>query len=61
MQDSNQRGVLPPHVWDGERDPALPPVRLVSRGDALGHPPRRTLSASLAFGGANAALLFARE
>ena len=61
MQDSNAEGRLPPHLWDGARDPALHPLCIVSAGMALGHAPRRVLSNSFAFGGANAALLFARE
>ena len=61
MQDDNVRGTLPPHVWDGERDPALAPLRTVARGESLGRPPRHSLSNSFAFGGANAALVFGRE
>lgn len=55
----NDAGRLPPHWWDGERDPALPPLQLVAPGQALGRPPRHVLSNSFAFGGSNAALLFA--
>jgi 3-oxoacyl-[acyl-carrier-protein] synthase I len=61
MQDDNLRGSLPPHIWDGEHDPALPPLRPVARGESLGRPPRFALSNSFAFGGANAALVFGRE
>jgi len=61
MQDSNVEGRLPPHLWDGARDPALHPLCVASAGTALGHAPRRVLSNSFAFGGANAALVFARE
>jgi 3-oxoacyl-[acyl-carrier-protein] synthase-1 len=61
MQDENARGSLPPHIWDGERDPALPALWTVSPGESLGQPPRLTLSNSFAFGGANAALVFGRE
>jgi 3-oxoacyl-[acyl-carrier-protein] synthase-1 len=51
-------GRLPPHVWDGARDPELPQIRLTAPGetDAM----RRVLSASYAFGGNNAALVLAR-
>jgi 3-oxoacyl-[acyl-carrier-protein] synthase-1 len=54
-----ERGQLPPHVWDGARDPALPPIRLTQAGEtgAL----KRILSASYAFGGNNAALVLASE
>jgi 3-oxoacyl-[acyl-carrier-protein] synthase I len=61
MQDENDRGLLPPHLWDGEADPALAPLRPVAVGESLGRPPRYALSNSFAFGGANAALLFGRE
>lgn len=52
-----QRGQMPPHMWDGERDPALPAIRLAVPGErgALKH----VLSASYAFGGNNAALVLA--
>jgi len=52
-----ERGQMPPHMWDGERDPALRHIRLAQPGEraALKH----VLSASYAFGGNNAALLLA--
>ncbi|MET0182279.1 MAG: beta-ketoacyl-ACP synthase [Caulobacterales bacterium] len=48
---------LPPHVWDGVRDPDLPPIRLAEIGEtaALKH----VMSASYAFGGNNCALILA--
>lgn len=52
-----QRGQLPPHLWDGERDPALPHIRLAETGERA--PLKHVLSASYAFGGNNAALLLA--
>ena len=52
-----QRGRLPPHVWDGERDPELAQIRLSAPGERA--PLKRILSASYAFGGNNAALLLA--
>ncbi len=61
MQDENRGGLLPPHLWDGEADPALPRLTTVAAGDALGRPPRHVLSSSFAFGGANAVLVFGRE
>jgi 3-oxoacyl-[acyl-carrier-protein] synthase-1 len=61
MQDENRTGKLPPHLWDGVADPALPALRPVAPGETLGHPPRFTLSNSFAFGGANAVLLMGRE
>jgi 3-oxoacyl-[acyl-carrier-protein] synthase-1 len=61
MQDENRTGRLPPHLWDGIADPALPELHIVAAGETLGHPPRLTLSTSFAFGGANAVLLLGRE
>jgi 3-oxoacyl-[acyl-carrier-protein] synthase-1 len=53
----NPRGQLPMHWWDGEADPALPPLRLLSAGDTLGRAPRYAMSNSFAFGGSNSALI----
>jgi 3-oxoacyl-[acyl-carrier-protein] synthase I len=50
-------GVAPPHWFDGEKDPALPPLRLVLPGERLPQAPRSVLSTSLAFGGSNIALV----
>ncbi|MFJ2986699.1 beta-ketoacyl-ACP synthase [Collimonas sp. NPDC087041] len=61
MQDSNPVGRLPPHLWDGVRDPGLPDLNLIAAGDSLGHPLRWALSNSFAFGGANATLVLGRE
>lgn len=52
-----QRGQMPPHLWDGARDPALAPIRLAEVGERA--PLKHILSASYAFGGNNAALLLA--
>jgi len=60
MQDDNHAGLLPPHLWDGAADPALPALQTVSPGQSLGRPPRHVLSNSFAFGGSNAALVFGR-
>lgn len=57
----NPAGRLPPHWWDGVRDPQLPPLRLVGPAEALGRPARHVLSNSFAFGGNNASLVFASE
>ena len=56
----NPAGRLPVHWWDGVADPALPALRAVAPGMALGRPLRHVLSNSFAFGGSNASLLFAR-
>lgn len=60
MQDSNADGLLPPHLWDGVADPALPALELVQPARALGHAPRTVLSNSFAFGGSNVALVLGR-
>jgi len=52
---------LPPHLWDGMADSALPALNVVETGHRLGHPLRWALSNSFAFGGANAALVLGRE
>lgn len=57
----NPQGWLPVHWWDGQRDPALPRLRLVSCGDKLGQTPRCVMSNSFAFGGSNASLLLCRD
>jgi 3-oxoacyl-[acyl-carrier-protein] synthase-1 len=57
----NPRGSVPPHWWDGVRDPALAPVRVAQPGEVLGRAPRHVLSNSFAFGGSNACLVFSRE
>ena len=56
----NPRGRLPVHWWDGVVDPALPALRAVAPGSALGRPVRHVLSNSFAFGGSNAALLLSQ-
>jgi 3-oxoacyl-[acyl-carrier-protein] synthase-1 len=60
MQDDNPAGKLPPHLWDGAQDPALPELNVVRPGARLGRPLRWALSNSFAFGGSNAALVFGR-
>ncbi|TCS35549.1 3-oxoacyl-[acyl-carrier-protein] synthase-1 [Paucimonas lemoignei] len=60
MQDDNAEGVLPPHLWDGERDTGLPALNAVAPGTRLGRRVEWALSNSFAFGGANAALVFGR-
>ncbi|WP_432379716.1 beta-ketoacyl-ACP synthase [Duganella sp. P38] len=60
MQDDNADGMLPPHLWDGVADSALPALNLAAVGAALGRPLRHVLSSSFAFGGSNAVLLLGR-
>lgn len=55
----NPLGFLPPHWWDGCRDPGLPTLHAVAPGQSLGRPLRHVLSNSFAFGGSNASLLLA--
>jgi 3-oxoacyl-[acyl-carrier-protein] synthase-1 len=57
----NAAGRLPPHWWDGERDAALPHLRIAQPGESLGRAPLYVLSNSFAFGGSNATLVFAGE
>lgn len=60
MQDDNPEGLLPPHLWNGAPDPALPALKVAGRGARLGRPIRYALSNSFAFGGSNASLVFGR-
>ena len=60
LQDDNAEGLLPPHLWDGVQDAALPALCTVAPGQRLGRPLRWTLSNSFAFGGACAALVLGR-
>jgi 3-oxoacyl-[acyl-carrier-protein] synthase-1 len=48
---------LPPHRWDGERDPVLAELTLVAPGMMLDPGRHRILSSSFAFGGNNVCLL----
>ena len=52
---------LPRHVWDGEADPALPPLDLVESERFLprGAGTRYAMSNSFAFGGSNVSLIVA--
>lgn len=55
-----ERGVFPPHVFDGERDPELAQIRLAAPGERPAKPIDRLLSLSFAFGGNNIALMLGR-
>ena len=56
---TDQAGRLPPHWFDGERDPELPALRLVTPGER--GTARAALSNSFAFGGSNASLALVRS
>ena len=60
MQDDNPEGLLPPQLWDGAVDPALPVLNVAAPGARLGKPIQWALSNSFAFGGSNAALVLGR-
>jgi len=54
----NPEQLLPPHLWDGQQDPALPTLELVAPGTRLSRSaPRRMMSNSFAFGGNNVSLI----
>lgn len=55
----NPLGQLPVHWWDGANDSNLMQLNVVAPGDGLGRGVRHVLSNSFAFGGSNAALVFA--
>jgi len=57
LTDARRR--LPPHVWDGVPDAALPPLTFTRTGDTLPEGRRHLMSNSFAFGGNNASLIFA--
>jgi 3-oxoacyl-[acyl-carrier-protein] synthase-1 len=49
---------LPPHRWDGVRDPQLPPIHLVAKGEtAAVEGPARVMTNSFGFGGNNCTLV----
>lgn len=54
---------LPPHVWDGEPDPTLPPLNFCNHGE-FASPIRGVyalMSNSFAFGGSNVSLILKRK
>ena len=61
LEPNFANGMVPPHVWDGEIDPAIPQLNLATMRSRIGHPPRAAaLSNSFAFGGSNAAVVLGR-
>ncbi|MFZ3152803.1 beta-ketoacyl-[acyl-carrier-protein] synthase family protein [Pseudomonas sp.] len=62
LSDYNPEQLLPPHLWDGQADPALPALNLVQPGTRLSRQhPRRLMSNSFAFGGNNISLILGEE
>jgi 3-oxoacyl-[acyl-carrier-protein] synthase-1 len=52
---------LPPHLWDGQRDPDLPEIHLTDGREGSAKGVHICLSTSYAFGGNNAAVILRRE
>jgi 3-oxoacyl-[acyl-carrier-protein] synthase-1 len=61
LNPATSTGFLPPHLWDGQPDPALPPLALVIPGTPLPTGRRLAmLSNSFGFGGSNVSLILGR-
>lgn len=61
MSPDNREGLLPPHIWSGTADPALPALALAAVGQTLRNNARGyMMSNSFAFGGNNVSLVFGR-
>jgi 3-oxoacyl-[acyl-carrier-protein] synthase-1 len=58
LSPDNREHALPPHVWDGQPDPELPPLQWVTPATRLTSiAPRYLMSNSFAFGGNNVSLI----
>lgn len=58
LSAENPSLALPPHVWDGQADPELPPLNWTGTDSRLNATsPRRLMSNSFAFGGNNVSLI----
>lgn len=58
LSAENPEQALPPHIWDGQADPALPPLKWVTASERLTSiAPRYLMSNSFAFGGNNVSLI----
>lgn len=53
----NPQRRLPPHRWDGERDPGLPELRLAGEADRIDGASAKVMSNSFAFGGSNVSIV----
>jgi 3-oxoacyl-[acyl-carrier-protein] synthase I len=61
LEPNFANGTVPPHVWDGEVDPAIPQLNLATMQSRIRHAPHAAvLSNSFAFGGSNAAVVLGR-
>ena len=58
---SGHSRTLPPHIWDGEADPDLPTLNLVTPGVLVSMESRAMMSNSFGFGGSNASLILGRS
>ncbi|WP_085717335.1 beta-ketoacyl-[acyl-carrier-protein] synthase family protein [Pseudomonas sp. B28(2017)] len=58
LSPDNREHALPPHIWDGQPDPELPPLQWVTPATRLTSiAPRYLMSNSFAFGGNNVSLI----
>ncbi|MBV7552862.1 beta-ketoacyl-[acyl-carrier-protein] synthase family protein [Pseudomonas sp. PDM28] len=58
LSADNRGHALPPHIWDGQPDPELPPLQWVTPATRLTSiAPRYLMSNSFAFGGNNVSLI----
>lgn len=57
LSQYNRQWLAPPHIWDGEYDPELPPLKLTAIGTRFSTAPRYAMSNSFAFGGNNVSLI----
>ena len=57
LTDAHHPRRLPPHLWDGQPDPALPALNLIGPQRSLAQGRRHLMSNSFAFGGNNATLI----
>lgn len=61
LNPATSNGLLPPHIWDGQPDPALPRLNLIGPGTPLPDRGRLAmLSNSFGFGGSNVAMILGR-